>query len=491
VLTRRLEWGIALCAILSGAVFIVVGITRPVWLDEANSVLIAKAGFSGIVDGLSRDNNFPLYYFVLSVWMRIFGDSEVALRSLSAIFYLGGCAAVFALARRLTGESRRGWYAALFYGASPLAVRQAQNIRMYALLGMLCGLSLWCWLRVIRDGDKSRGAWICLVGVDLLGMLTHAWFAFALAGQLVATVIFERRRLARFVLAVATAAVPWALLWGVVFWRQLHNGAPNWMPPLKPALVMIALAEFYGPLGALILFATAAFLAASNGFAKYRYSAPLLVTFAVSVAAPLCVSLVKPIYWPGRYLIIALPPLAAVLGAVLPARRRPATAIAAFLLMATQVAAQIEHRDDVLDAFLPPGQSDRTTAQFLLAHASQGDVVVFTSLTRAAADYYFRRAKARPRFREVSFPADTATHLGWTDHIVTQTRREALDTESSILAAQLREVARTGGTVWVYDGPGDVRSILLQRMEATMSVHREHHLEGPYHKRVLEFGATP
>jgi hypothetical protein len=471
--------------------FILVGITRPVWLDEANSVLIAKAGFTGIVDGLSRDNNFPLYYFVLSVWMRVFGDSEVALRSLSAIFYLGGCAATFVLARQLTGESRRGWYAALLYGVSPLAVRQAQNIRMYALLGMLCGLSLWCWLRMIRERDESRGAWIWLVVVDLLGMLTHAWFAFALAGQLVATVVFERRRLARFVLAVGTAAVPWVLLWGVVFWRQLHNGATNWMPPLKPALVMIALAEFYGPLGGLILFAMAAFFAASSGFAKYRFSAPLLVTFAVSVAAPLSVSLVKPIYWPGRYLIIALPPLATVLGVVLSTRGRPVAAIAALLLMGTQVAAQIEHRDDVLDAFLPPGQSDRTTAQFLLTHASQGDAVVFTSLTRAAADYYFQRAGARLRFREVSFPADTATHLGWTDGTVTQTRREALDTESAILVAQLREVARAGGTVWVYDGPGEVRSILLKRMAATMRVRREHRLEGPYHQRILEFGATP
>jgi 4-amino-4-deoxy-L-arabinose transferase-like glycosyltransferase len=489
-LTARLEWILMRCAVLAAVVFIVVGITRPVWLDEANSVLIAKTGFAGIVDGLSRENNFPLYYFVLSVWMRLFGDSEIAVRSLSAIFYLGGCAAAFAVTRRLAGESRSGWYGALFYALSPLAIRQAQNIRMYALLGMLCGWSVWCWLRVIRDRDESRGAWICLVAVDLLGMLTHVWFAFVLVGQFAATVIFERRRVARFVLAVAAAAVPWALLWGIIFWGQLHNGATDWMPPLSPALVMIALAEFYGPLGALVLFSMALFSAAIAGFGKYRRAGPPLVIFVVSVAAPLAISAVKPIYWPGRYLIIALPPLAAVLGSILSERNRPATAIAVLLLMGTQVTAHISKRNENPDASLPPGQSDRATAQFLLAHASAGDAVVFTSLTRAAADYYFHQAGAGRRFREFSFPADTATHLGWTERAVTKTRREALDAESAQLVTQLLDLARAGKTIWVYDGPGEVRSILLQRMEVNMSVRRAYPLEGPYHKRIVEFGAA-
>jgi len=488
--TRRLEWCLALCAVAAGLVFIVVGIDRPVWLDEANSVLIAKGGFAAIVDGLSRDNNFPLYYFVLSVWMRVFGDSEIALRSLSAIFYLGGCAAAFVLVRRLTGAARSGWYAALFYGVSPLAIRQAQNIRMYALLGMMCGLSLWCWVRLIRDGEESRAAWVWMVAVDLLGMLTHAWFAFVLAGQFAATVIFGRRRLVRFLLAAALAAVPWMLIWGIVFWRQLHNGATSWMPPMSPGLAVIALAEFYGPMGAVLLIAIAIASAATASFSKYRCAGSPFVIFAVCVAAPLAVSVVKPIYWPGRYLIIALPPLVAVLAPALAAPGRPAAAMAALLLMGVQVAAQVRHRDEVPEASLAPGQSDRTTAQFLLAHGSPDDAVVFTSLTRAPADYYFERAGAARRFREFSFPADVATHLGWTERTVTPSRRRSLEGEAAALAEQLCNISRLGRTVWFYDGPGEMRSILLQRLQATLSVRATHELEGPYHKRILEFGAN-
>ena len=102
-LAGHLDRLLAVCALAAAIVFIAVGIGRPVWLDEANSVLIAGHGFSGIVDALSRDNNLPLYYFLLSGWMRVFGNSEIAVRSLSAVFYLAGCAAAFAQ------ESRPPW----------------------------------------------------------------------------------------------------------------------------------------------------------------------------------------------------------------------------------------------------------------------------------------------------------------------------------------------------------------------------------------------
>src|SRR5262249_30288910 len=67
------EVALTAAAIIAALVFIVVGISRPVWLDEANSVRIARQNLSGVVDSLSRDNNLPFYYFLLSAWMRLFG----------------------------------------------------------------------------------------------------------------------------------------------------------------------------------------------------------------------------------------------------------------------------------------------------------------------------------------------------------------------------------------------------------------------------------
>jgi 4-amino-4-deoxy-L-arabinose transferase-like glycosyltransferase len=484
---------LAVCALAAAIIFIGVGIGRPVWLDEANSVLIAGHGFSGIVDALSRDNNLPLYYFLLSGWMRLFGNSEIAVRSLSAVFYVGGCAAAFALGKRLTGESRAGWYSAFFYESSALVILQAQNIRMYSLLGMLSALSAWCWLRVIRDRDGSRGAWAWLLAVNALGLLTHVWFVFVLVGQLAATAACERRQLGRFVLGGATAALPFSVLWGPIFWQQLHNGATGWMPRLQPIFLILACTEFYGLVASLLLFALAAICgmyALRNG--RSSRIAPLVLIFLISVAVPLAISFVKPIYWPGRYLIVGAAPLAAVLGSILAAAPvRSLAALAGLLLLAAQVPAQFAGRDLVPGSQLPPGQSDRTTAEFLLAHAAPGDAIVFTSLARAAADYYFARAGAAHRFQEFSFPGDTATHLGWMDPSAPPERQPRLDAEASSLADQAGVIAGGGHSIWVYDGAAvRVTEILIRHLNLRLNLRSDYRLKGPYHKRIRVYRAA-
>src|SRR2546428_11725501 len=57
----------------------------PLWLDEANTVLIAWRDPRGVVAALAHDGNPPLFYWVLHGWMAIFGSSEAAVRSPSAL----------------------------------------------------------------------------------------------------------------------------------------------------------------------------------------------------------------------------------------------------------------------------------------------------------------------------------------------------------------------------------------------------------------------
>jgi len=57
------------------------------WRDEAFSYLLAKKSILEIITLTVRDFSPPLYYFLLHFWINAFGKSEVALRSLSLIFY--------------------------------------------------------------------------------------------------------------------------------------------------------------------------------------------------------------------------------------------------------------------------------------------------------------------------------------------------------------------------------------------------------------------
>jgi uncharacterized membrane protein len=95
-LGRALERLLIPAAAAAMLVFVTVGIWRPIWLDEAISLSIARETLSGIAERLRNDNNFPLYYYLLHAWTRLFGDSEMAARLLSGIFYIGGTWAMYA-----------------------------------------------------------------------------------------------------------------------------------------------------------------------------------------------------------------------------------------------------------------------------------------------------------------------------------------------------------------------------------------------------------
>jgi hypothetical protein len=211
--------------------------------------------------------------------------------------------------------------------------------------------------------------------------------------------------------------------------------------------------------------------------------------FAASLALPSLVCAVRPIYWPGRYAIIALPGIAAVLGAVLAeAAPRPLLSGVCLLFLGFGVATQIAQRNAAIDTQLPDGQSDRTTAAFLLQHAAPGDAVVFTSLTRAAADYYFARAHASGRFLEISFPQEVAGHLGWADSRVSPVRRAVLAAEAAAACDRLRQVAERGHKIWLYDGYSpQVNGILKEKLDAELALRQQYSLLGPYHSRILEY----
>ena len=73
------------------AIVVLVGVwlrfatTSLLWLDEALSVNIAKLPIGQIPGALQRDGAPPLYYVLLHWWMQVFGESDLAVRSVFTI----------------------------------------------------------------------------------------------------------------------------------------------------------------------------------------------------------------------------------------------------------------------------------------------------------------------------------------------------------------------------------------------------------------------
>ncbi len=122
-----------------GAILRVIFIAKEsLWLDEATASWFASGPLERALK--AESTNPPLYYLILHFWIKIFGTSEVALRSLSVIPSVMTIPLFFSFARRLISE-RGALLATAILAFSPFHIAYAQEARTFALLACLLLLS--------------------------------------------------------------------------------------------------------------------------------------------------------------------------------------------------------------------------------------------------------------------------------------------------------------------------------------------------------------
>src|SRR3990172_5086845 len=109
--------------------------SRPIWYDEAFSILFSEKGRAAILTGtLSTDADIsaaeehpPAYYFLLWGWIQVFGHSLISTRSLSILAGLGSVAVTWLLGKKLF-DQQFAFAAALFAASLPFQVHYSQEI---------------------------------------------------------------------------------------------------------------------------------------------------------------------------------------------------------------------------------------------------------------------------------------------------------------------------------------------------------------------------
>jgi mannosyltransferase len=121
------------CVTLAGAVLRFTKLGESYWYDEAVTVGLVRSSLGSMIHALPESESTPpLYYGIAWVWGRIFGTSEVALRSLSA--FIGAAAIPLAAAAGKEFFSKpAGALAGALVAASPFLVWYAQEARAYSL----------------------------------------------------------------------------------------------------------------------------------------------------------------------------------------------------------------------------------------------------------------------------------------------------------------------------------------------------------------------
>lgn len=242
--------------VLAAAVGLRFWTRSDLWLDEAQSVAIARLPVRDLLRALRHDGAPPLYYLLLHGWIRLFGPGDLAVRSLSSVFGVA-CLPVAWWAGQRAGM-RRGpetarqtaWAALLLLATSPFAVHYSTEARMYSLV-VLLSLGGYLFLTsVLWDERTHPGALAGLAACSGLLLLTHYWSEFLLAalaaylGVLVVRRRSDRRpRLALGALVVGGVLfLPWA---PALLFQLRHTGTP-WADPASFSALVNAVSEFSG-----------------------------------------------------------------------------------------------------------------------------------------------------------------------------------------------------------------------------------------------------
>ena len=199
-----------------------------IWLDEVTSVIIARMDLPSVIAWAAGDIHPPLYYMVLHFWLA-WGESEFAVRSLSAALGVLTILVLYGLAAELFGR-RVGLVAALFLALSPLHIWYSQETRMYVMLTSLVLMSSYLMVLALRRQQPRY--WLGYVVISALALYTHYFALFGLLFQNAFAAYWlwknDRRAWQRWIwaqLAIAVLFSPWL----PTLYHQVTTGGGGWV----------------------------------------------------------------------------------------------------------------------------------------------------------------------------------------------------------------------------------------------------------------------
>lgn len=176
--------------ILAGALLRLFMLTnQSLWFDEGQSLVVTDSKtLAGTLYELSTraggDKYQPLYFFVLSIWRSIVGDSEFSLRLLSVVPGIVALFFMYAAVAKVYG-SRHAFWSTTFLTFSAFWVCYSQEVRPYSLLFSLGVIQLFLLSSIFTASEKPGRARIILfalvTGVSCFASILLVAFTVALA----------------------------------------------------------------------------------------------------------------------------------------------------------------------------------------------------------------------------------------------------------------------------------------------------------------------
>jgi mannosyltransferase len=361
-------------------------------LDEAVSVEHARLGASGLWSVVAGgDPNMGLYYVLLDGWLRIFGDSETAVRSLTAVSAGLAVPVVALLGIRLFGRIA-GLVAGLLLALDAFYVQYAQSARAYGLVVLLVALSSYFFVAELQAPSRSHR--VGYVVASALAVYAHYFTVLVLVAQLLTLVAVRRRgALTREWLTVGAAVLALCVP-AAVFAMRSGTGFISWIvaPDLGDLLNLPVTLTGGSVLAAWALVALGGYAVVRGlgerdrwrvGFVAAWILTPVLLAFAASFVKPVFVD---------YYLIVTAPALAllAAAGIVrLPGRVAGALVLGGLVVVSAGRLAHWYGQGS--------GEDYRAAARHIVRSIQATDEVVYSPAVIAKPIAFYERRAGAPR----------------------------------------------------------------------------------------------
>ena len=204
---------------------------QSLWYDETVTASLVRLPFGELLRALPDSETAPPLYYVLAwIWTHVFGSSDVALRSFSALIGILVVPAAYLAARALVSR-RAGILVALFATVSPLLVWYSQEARAYSLLLLLSTLSLYGFARVWEAPSRRR---VLFWGaVSCLAVVTYYFAIFLVVAEAVALLV--RHRFMRSIVLASGAVVVLIAALAPLAFAQGRTGNAAWIDGIPMA----------------------------------------------------------------------------------------------------------------------------------------------------------------------------------------------------------------------------------------------------------------
>jgi len=200
----------ALLTLFAG--LIIATITRfSSWIDEsATLLLVGPNSYTEILRRTAVDVHPPLWYWVLKLWLQVFGNSILASRAESAVFMIAALGIWYHLVRTRFSRPLAVVSLALMV-TNPTLLHYAIEGRMYAFGTLLVAVT--CLLITGRWRWRWFAYWPCAVAM----LYTHYFLAFPIAAQFVYLILCRREQ---------GLWLPWIVIYGA----SIIVGFAPWIP---------------------------------------------------------------------------------------------------------------------------------------------------------------------------------------------------------------------------------------------------------------------